>query len=92
MRVEVQAISLGDRCAIIALPGEFFVETAQAIRREAGVEHLMIACYANHHVMYVVPRHEFERGGYEPGVSILDEDAEEEFRRVAIDLLREVTG
>ena len=42
--------------------------------------------------MYVVPRHEFERGGYEPGVAILDEDAEEEFRGVAIDLLREVSA
>jgi hypothetical protein len=41
--------------------------------------------------MYVVPRHEFDSGGYEPGVSILDEDAEEEFRRVAVDLLREVS-
>lgn len=92
MRVEVQAISLGPGCAVLALPGEFFVETARAIQEAAGIPHLLIACYANHHVMYVVPRHEFERGGYEPGVSILDENAEEEFRRVAIDLLREVSG
>ena len=42
--------------------------------------------------MYVVPRHEFARGGYEPGVSLLDEDAEEAFRAAAIDLLREVTA
>lgn len=90
MQVEVHAVSFGHGCAVLALPGEFFVETARAIQEAAGLPHLLIACYANHHVMYVVPRHEFERGGYEPGVSILDEDAEEEFRRVAIDLLREV--
>jgi hypothetical protein len=90
MNVEVQAISFGKECVVLALPGEFFVETARAIEQAAGLRHLLVACYANHHVMYVVPRHEFERGGYEPGVAILDEDAEEEFRRAAIDLLREV--
>jgi hypothetical protein len=92
MSVEVQAMSLGPGCAVLALPGEFFVETARAIQQEAGMRNLLIACYANHHVMYVVPRHEFAKGGYEPGVSILDEDAEEEFRAVAIQLLREVAG
>jgi hypothetical protein len=92
MQVEVQAISLGAGCAALALPGEFFVETAHAIQAAAGIPHLLIACYANHHVMYVVPKHEFERGGYEPGVAILDEDAEAAFREAAVDLLREVTS
>jgi hypothetical protein len=62
------------------------------IQAAAGIPHLMIACYANHHVFYVVPRAEFARGGYEPGVSMLDESAEETMRAAAIDLLREVTG
>jgi hypothetical protein len=90
LRAEVQAIGLGPGCAVLALPGEFFVETAQAIRRDAAMSHLLIACYANHHLMYVVPRHEFARGGYEAGVAMLDEDAEEAFRAAAIDALREV--
>lgn len=89
---EVQAISLGDGCAVLGLPGEFFVETARQIQAAAGLRHLMIACYANHHVFYVVPRNEFERGGYEPGVAMLDEGAEETVRLAAIDLLREVTA
>lgn len=90
LRAEVQAIALGPGCAVLALPGEFFVETAQAIRRDAGIPHLLIACYANHHLMYVVPRDEFARGGYEPGVAMLDEDAEGAFRAAALDALREV--
>jgi hypothetical protein len=90
LRAEVQAIGLGPGCAVLALPGEFFVETAQAIRRDAAMSHLLIACYANHHLMYVVPRHEFARGGYEAGVAMLDEDAEEAFRAAAVDALREV--
>lgn len=87
---EIQAISLGPDCAILGLPGEFFVETARAIQDAAGIKHLLIACYANHHVMYVPPRHEFARGGYEPGVAILDEDSEAAFREAAIELLREI--
>ena len=71
--------------------GEFFVETAQAIQAEAGLQHLIIACYANHHIFYVVPRHEFERGGYEPGVAMLDETAEETLRQAAVDLLGQVS-
>ena len=33
MRVEVQAIGLGPGCAVLALPGEFFVETARRSSR-----------------------------------------------------------
>ena len=88
---EIQAISFGTGCAILGLPGEFFVETAQAIQAEAGLPHLIIACYANHHIFYVVPRHEFERGGYEPGVAMLDETAEETLRQAAVDLLGQVS-
>lgn len=89
---EIQAISLGKGCAILGLPGEFFVETAREIQAAAGIRHLLIACYANHHVFYVVPRHEFGRGGYESGVALLDEDAEETVRAAAIALLREVSA
>ncbi len=92
LRPEIQAISFGEGCAILALPGEFFVETALAIQAAVGLPHLMIACYANHHVFYVVPRAEFARGGYEPGVAMLDEAAEETIREAAIDLLREVSA
>ncbi len=92
LRPEIQAIGLGDGCAILGLPGEFFVETARQIQAAAGIQHLMIACYANHHVFYVVPRHEFGRGGYEPGVAMLDEGAEETIRLAALDLLREVNA
>jgi hypothetical protein len=89
---EVQAISFGEGCALLGLPGEFFAETGIAIREAAGIEHLLLACYTNHHVMYVVPKHAWTEGGYEPGVSILDDTAEETFRAAAIDLLREVTA
>jgi hypothetical protein len=86
---EVQVLSFGNGVAVLGLPGEFFAETAQAIRAAAGVPHLMISCYTNHHVFYVVPAHAFDQGGYEPGVSVLDAHAEAIFREAAIELLRE---
>ena len=91
LQAEIQAISFGPGCAILALPGEFFTDTGRQIQAAAGLDHLMIACYANHHLMYIVPRHEFDRGGYEPGVALLDEDAEESFRAAAVDLLHEIS-
>ena len=86
---EVQVIRLGAGCAIVGLPGEFFVETAAAIQSELGIAHLLVACYANHYIGYLVPQHAFDEGGYEPGVAVVDETAEETVRLAAIDLLRE---
>jgi hypothetical protein len=87
---EVQVIRLGPGCAILGLPGEFFVETAAQIQAAAGIPHLLLACYANHYVGYVVPAHAFDAGGYEAGVAMLDETAEKTLRVAAIDLLREI--
>jgi len=87
---EIQVIALGDEVAILGLPGEFFSETGQAIREAAGQEYLMVSCYTNHHVFYVVPHHAFDEGGYEPGVAVLDETADETFRRAAINLLNTI--
>ena len=88
---EVQAIALGEGCAILGLPGEFFVETAQRIQANASLRHLLVACYANHYVGYFVPRHAFDEGGYEPGVTLVDETAEETMHDAAIDVLASIS-
>lgn len=90
LRPEMQAIAFGDGCAILGLPGEFFAETGRAIRDAARLRHLLISCYTNHHVFYVVPRDAWATGGYEPGVSVLDETADETFRAAAVALLRDL--
>lgn len=87
---EIQAIRLGAGCAILGLPGEFFVETAQRIQAEAGIPHLLIACYANHYIYYVIPAHEYAKGGYEAGATMLTEEAEDTVRSEAVTLLRAV--
>jgi neutral ceramidase len=90
-RAEVQAMSLGDGLGLLALPGEFFAETGAVIREAAGIEQLLIACYANDYVGYVVPEHAFDEGGYESGVTFFAGEAEAIIRKSSLELLSEVS-
>jgi hypothetical protein len=89
-RTELQAMSLGDGVALLALPGEFFVETDELIRKDAGIEQLLIACYANDYAGYIVPEHAYDEGGYESGVTFFTGEAEAIIRKASLELLREV--
>jgi hypothetical protein len=89
-RSEVQAVSLGDGLAVLALPGEFFAETAAAVRESAGIEQLLVACYANDYIGYVIPGHAFDEGGYESGVTFFTAEAEAIIRNASLELLGEV--
>jgi hypothetical protein len=89
---ELQAVRLGPGCVVLGLPGEFFVETGRAIQQAVKLPHLLVACYANHYVGYLVPQHAFAEGGYEAGVAMLGETAEESLRLAAIELVREVAS
>jgi hypothetical protein len=94
-RTELQAISLGEGLALLALPGEFFVETGEAIRRvvaQMGTSDLFLACYANDYIGYVVPPDAFEQGGYEPGVTFCPPEAEAIIVDASTRLLRKVTS
>lgn len=92
VRVELQAIGLGPGLALLALPGEFFVETVAEIRAQARARYLPVACYANHYLGYVVPASAYDEGGYEAGVTPLGPDAEAICKREALSLLAEVAG
>ncbi|HET9477621.1 MAG TPA: hypothetical protein VFP63_09050, partial [Dehalococcoidia bacterium] len=92
-KAEVQALSLGEGLALLALPGEFFVETGEAIRRavaQDGISDLLLACYANDYIGYVVPPDAYAQGGYEPGVTFCGPGAEGEMVDVSVRLLGEV--
>lgn len=89
---ELQAMSLGDGVALLALPGEFFVETAGGIRAAAGIPDLLIACYANHYIGYVCPPETFDQGGYEAGVTLVGPAAEPAVRQSAVQLLQRAVG
>jgi hypothetical protein len=87
---EVQALRLGDGLAVLALQGEFFVETGEAIRGATGIGDLLIACYANDYVGYLVPPHAYDEGGYEAGVTPFAREAEGIIRDASTRLLDEV--
>jgi hypothetical protein len=88
---EIMALGLSPDVALLALPGEFFAETATDIREQAGLRYLPVACYANHYIGYVVPESAIAEGGYEPGISMVGADAEGIVKREALALVREVT-
>jgi hypothetical protein len=89
---EIMALSFSPDVALLALPGEFFAETAAEIRAQAGLRHLPVACYANHYIGYVVPENAIVEGGYEPGITMVGPAGEAIVKREAVALLREVTA
>ncbi len=91
-RTELQAFSLGDGLSLLALPGEFFVETAEAIRAASGLGDLFVACYANDYIGYVIPPEAYDQGGYEAGVTFCPPDAEGIIVETALAALKEVAG
>ena len=50
---EVQLLRMGDEIAIVAVPGELFVEIGLRMKKELGFKHLFIAGYANGYVGYL---------------------------------------
>jgi neutral ceramidase len=92
LQSDVMALALTADLAILGLPGEFFVETAEAIRQASGVRHLLVACYANDYVSYVCPPAVYEEGGYEAGVTPFAPEAEAIVKREALAVLTEAMG
>jgi len=89
-RTEIQAITLGENLALLALPGEFFVETADAIRHRSGLEDLLLACYANDYIGYVIPPPAYDEGGYEAGITFCASEAEGIIVDTSLALLKEM--
>jgi hypothetical protein len=65
-RVEVQAISLGQELAWVALPGEVFVELGLALKKRSPFPHTFIAELANENLGYIPDRRSYAEGNYEP--------------------------
>ena len=89
LQSEIMALALGPDLAVLGLPGEFFVETAEAIRQASGIRHLLLACYANDYVGYVCPPAVYEEDGYEAGATLFAPEAEAIAKRQALALLTE---
>ena len=90
--IEIQAMRISDECALVSLPGEFFVETGNAIRAAAGLPHVLIAGYANGMIGYVPTRQEFALAGYEVGRADFEPGAEEAITEAAVAAVRSLYG
>jgi len=87
---EVQAFRLGANLHLVALPGEVFFETGEDIRRQAGLENLLIVSYANDYPGYFCRPEAYEQGGYEAGVTPFAPEADGLLIENAVAVLQEV--
>ena len=80
------------KASLLALPGEFFVETADVVRSRCGIEGLLVAGYANDYIGYVIPPAAYDEGGYEAGITFCTPEAEGMFVEASVRLLKELAG
>ncbi len=89
-REEVQAMRLGEGLFLVALPGEVFVETGEAIRARSGLANLLVVTYANDYPGYFCRPEAYEQGGYEAGVTPFAPQADMMLIEAAVAALMEV--
>jgi hypothetical protein len=63
--VEVQAIAVGEELAIVALPGEIFVELGISLKNASPFKQTFIAELANGSIGYIPNRSAYSEGLYE---------------------------
>ena len=87
---EVQVIRIGDDTALVALPGEIFVELGLAIKKGSPFQNTFVIELANDSPAYVPTRKAMEQGGYEANNSIYAPGGGELLVETALKLLGEV--
>jgi hypothetical protein len=61
---EVQVLRIGD-VAVVALPGEPFVELGLTIKQRSPAAHTFVVGYGNDWIGYLTPPQAWQQGGYE---------------------------
>ncbi len=90
LEAEVQVIAFSDDLAIVALPGEIFVELGLAIKAASPFKHTFIAELANGSIGYVPNREAYPQGNYEVVSARGDAGSGEKLVETALKLLEEV--
>jgi hypothetical protein len=88
LATELQLLRLGP-LAVLALPGEVFVEIGLAVRDAAGDRPLLLAGYANDDVRYVMTEDAYVAGQYETVGTPLASGSAELLQDAALALLAE---
>lgn len=90
LEAEVQVIAFSDDLAIVALPGEIFVELGLAIKAASSFKRTFIAELANGSIGYVPNREAYPQGNYEVVSARGAEGSGERLVEEAVKLLKEL--
>ncbi|HUY26256.1 MAG TPA: neutral/alkaline non-lysosomal ceramidase N-terminal domain-containing protein [Candidatus Binataceae bacterium] len=85
----MSVFAIGD-LAIVAIPGEAFVEFGLALRANPYFAHTIVACYCNDLIGYIPTRESYPLGGYEVETARVAEGAGEAIVAAAIGVMREL--
>jgi hypothetical protein len=86
--LEVQVFRMSDRTAVVALPGEMFVEHGMTIKNFSPFENTIIVELANKTINYVPTKKAYLQGGYEVVNSRVAPGGGEMLVEAAIDMLK----
>lgn len=90
LATEIQALRINDS-ALVALPGEVFVEIGLAIKRRSPFKRTFVIGYANDiHPSYIPTTESYKEGGYEPRWAKVDRGADKVIEDEAVSLLEEL--
>ncbi|HYG76634.1 MAG TPA: neutral/alkaline non-lysosomal ceramidase N-terminal domain-containing protein [Planctomycetota bacterium] len=90
LEVEIQAIALSDELAIVALPGEIFVELGLELKKSSPFKYTLIAELANGSIGYIPNRAAFPEGNYEVVSARTEEGSGELLIETALKLLKDL--
>ncbi len=87
LEIELQGIRIGN-CALLAFPGELFVEIGLAIKQNSPFKQTCILGYTNGYIGYLPTAQTYEEGGYEAVASRFTPESAQIVAREARDVLR----
>jgi hypothetical protein len=90
LEAEVQVMSFAPDLAVVALPGEIFVELGAFVKQNSPYRQTIIAELANGSVGYVPTRRAYAEGNYEPVSARCASGSGEQIAEAAVRLLREL--
>lgn len=90
LSVEVQAIAFSEEAAIVALPGEIFVELGLALKKQSPFKHTMIAELANGSIGYIPDSRAYPQGNYEVVSARCAQGSGERLVEAALKLLQQI--
>jgi neutral ceramidase len=90
--LEVQAFRLSRETAVVALPGEVFVELGLEIKKRSPFRNTFVLELCNQNIAYVPTRKAFAEGSYEVVNSLIAPGGGEALVEAAVALLEELGG